>query len=112
MKQLLTYLLVLKKNEPVILAGYIKEHVVEDKRQGHYNTWAKKTLKYHTKTIRRLHRLFDMDLELTKKKQLKIRKICKNKSEKKKFGIKIPGNVREALLFDKEKPFVEKYKLY
>ena len=62
---------VLKKDEPVIVAGYIKEHVVEDKRQGHYNTWAKKTLKYHTRTIRRLHRLFDMDLKLTKKEQLK-----------------------------------------
>ena len=26
---------VLKKDEPVIVPGYIKEHVVEDKRQGH-----------------------------------------------------------------------------
>ena len=41
-----------KKDEPVIVARYIKEYVVEDKRQGDYNTWAKKTLKCHTRTIR------------------------------------------------------------
>ena len=43
-----------------------------------------------------------MDLKLTKNKQLKIRKISKNRNEKNKFGIEIPQNVREALLFDKE----------
>ena len=53
----------MKKEELVIVARYIKEHVVEDKRQGHYNAWAKRTLKYHTRTLRRLHRLFDMDLK-------------------------------------------------
>ena len=93
---------VLKKDEPAIVARYIKEHVVEGKRQGHYNTWAKKTLKYHTRTIRRLRRLYDVDMKLTKKEQLKIRKVCNNKNEKNKFGIKISRNAREALLFDKE----------
>ena len=68
---------ILKKDEPVIVPRYIKEHVVEDKRQGHYNTWSKKTLKYHTRTIRRLHRLFEMDLKLTKMEQLKSGKLTK-----------------------------------
>ena len=31
-----------------------------------------------------------------------VRRINKNNSEKNKFGIKIPRNVKEALLFDKE----------
>ena len=92
---------VLENDEPVIVTRYIKEHVVEDKRQGHYNTWSKKTLKYHTRTIRRLYRLFEMDLKLTKMEQLKIRKINKAKGENK-FGIKIPRSVKEALMFDKE----------
>ena len=54
------------------------------------------------RTIRRLHRLYDVDMKLTKKEQLKIRTISNNKNEKNKFGIKIPGNAREALLLDKE----------
>ena len=34
--------------------------------------------------------------------QLKIRKINKTRNEKNKFGIRIPRNVKEALMFDKE----------
>jgi len=43
--------LVLKKDVPLELARYIHDKVVEDSRQGHYNTWAKKVIKNHGRTI-------------------------------------------------------------
>ena len=46
--------LVLKKDAPLELARCIHDKVVEDSRQGHYNTWAKKVIKNHDRTIRRI----------------------------------------------------------
>eukprot|EP00957_Ditylum_brightwellii_P113799 8676308-Ditylum_brightwellii.AAC.1 len=47
--------IILKKDEPVALEKYIKEHVVENsRRNGFYNTWAAKVLKMNTQVIKRL----------------------------------------------------------
>lgn len=48
---------VLKKDVPVELAKYIRNHVIESKRQGRYNLWAKSMLKSHTRYVRRLYRV-------------------------------------------------------
>jgi len=50
--------LVLKKDLPLELARYIRDKVVEDSRRGHYNTWAKKVIKNHGRTIQRIQRYY------------------------------------------------------
>ena len=101
----------LKKDRPLELAKYIEREVIETKRGGKYETWAKNIIKRSSRTIRRLSRSYNIDrtirLEYTKEKTRKLRRISKNKrNEKKKnrekFGIRIPNSAREALLFDKQ----------
>ena len=103
----------LKKDRPIETAKYIKAHVVENKRGGFYNTWANKTLTQMNRTIRRMHRYFNIDLIMRLsqnkelKKELNIRRVSRNhrvqrRPNKIKFGIKVPNNIREALILDKE----------
>ena len=53
--------LVLKKDVPLELARYIRDKVVEDSRRGHYNTWAKKVIKNHGRTVRRIRRYYNIN---------------------------------------------------
>eukprot|EP00957_Ditylum_brightwellii_P178568 13602272-Ditylum_brightwellii.AAC.3 len=51
-----------KKYEPVTLAKYIKEHVVEKfRRNGFYNTWAAKVLKINMQVIKILRCIKEID---------------------------------------------------
>ena len=110
---------ILKRDAPVEVARYISLHVVEQKRNGRYNNWAKKVLKNHNRNIRRLYRMYNVDKTIrvarTKrgiKNQHTIRRnnttnASGEKAKKKKpimtekFGIKIPQNTRQALLLDR-----------
>lgn len=97
---------ILKKDVPVELAKYIRSKVLEHKRNGHYNTWAKTTLKAHNRTVRRLHRYYNTGSTIRCYQNRLRRKLSTNKriamkGTREKFGIKIPNSTREALLFDK-----------
>jgi hypothetical protein len=47
---------ILKWDVPLEVAHFIRDNVVEDKRGGYYNTWAKHTLKAHARGVWRLYR--------------------------------------------------------
>jgi len=121
---------IMKKDEPVSLAKYIKRYVVESsRRNGTFNVWATKVLKANARAIRRLYRIKEVDKAFriggtkvsrrnrqlmrgevldTKDCQKEIkRKLSRNarnqkKKIREKFGIKISRNTREALLLDKK----------
>ena len=42
---------ILKHDVPVELARFIRDKVVEDKRGGYHNEWAKNTLKAHSRGV-------------------------------------------------------------
>jgi hypothetical protein len=42
---------ILKGDEPLAVARYIRDHVLEPKRHGFYNQWSKCTLKNHSRCI-------------------------------------------------------------
>jgi hypothetical protein len=101
---------ILKTDEPINVARYIRDHVLEDKRNGYYNQWAKATLRNHSRCIRRL-------FSITKSGEpIRIRRANTSSSKKKlsrnarnarretreKFGIRIPNNIQEALEFDRQ----------
>ncbi len=97
---------ILKKDEPVQVARYIRDNVVEEKRNGFYNTWAKNTLCNQGKCIRRLQ---DMKILTIKHKPFRtnnlMRRLSKNArnakvKKREKFGIKVPGNTKEAMYLD------------
>ena len=54
--------LILKKDVPLELAKYIRQHVIEMKRGGRYNTWAKKTVTNHQRIVRRLYRQYNINI--------------------------------------------------
>ena len=103
---------ILKKDIPLELAKYIQQHVIEMRRGGRYNTWAKKTISNHHRIVRRLYRQYNINIfsqrsrrtiKNTKtaiRKSTNARKAMKKSREK--FGIRIPINTRQALQFDKE----------
>ena len=114
---------ILKKDHPVEIARYIREYVVDEKRSGFYNTWAQAVLKRHTRATRRLSRLYFVDLsnrigrthrriqrarrQVTDDKSVPLDPTTTKTKPKRqhimeKFGIPIPRNTREALLFDKQ----------
>ena len=100
---------VIKKDRPIELAKYIKNNVTEAKRGGKYNTWAKKILIRAQRIIKRVRRSHNISRinRIYKLKQIKVNRISQNKRNEKKglrtkFGFKVPRNVKEALLFDKE----------
>ena len=109
---------VLKKDVPLELAKYVRDHVVESRRKGRYNTWALDFIRNHSRAIRRLYRIYNVDPPskkvrqdcvpsfATRTRRAKQNRMSKNARNAKikhreKFGIRIPSNVREALLFDK-----------
>ena len=86
--------------------------MVEDKRGGYYNTWAKNTLKIHARGVRRLYRTYAVDPihRLYWTRRAKTNRMSKNARNaiktkdtiKVKMGIEIPRNTKEALLLDKK----------
>eukprot|EP00957_Ditylum_brightwellii_P194129 14783863-Ditylum_brightwellii.AAC.2 len=119
---------ILKNDEPVALARYIKEHVVEESgRNGFYNIWASKILKQNAHVIWRLHCIKETERnfmikiiqmtgrqrELVRRQEIngypelqgikkKMSRNARNQKQcvKGKFEIKIPKNTWEALLID------------
>jgi hypothetical protein len=97
----------LKKDVPLELARYVRNKVIDRKRNGFYQQWANKTLKTHTRCIRRLYRSYNVGATM---RVTRLRRVQKNRESRnsrnakslspEKFGIKIPRNTREALLFD------------
>jgi hypothetical protein len=94
------------------VAHFIRDNVVEDKRGGYYNTWAKHTLKALARGIRRLYRTYKVDAlhrvyktrrdttyQMSKNARTAIQTKHKNIV---KMGIEVPRNTREALLFNKQ----------
>ena len=53
---------ILKKDVPLELAKYIRQHVVEMRRGGRYNTWAKKVITNHHHVVRRLYRQYNINI--------------------------------------------------
>ena len=96
----------IKRDRPIETAKYIKIHVVENNRNGKYGTWSKNILKNAQRTVRRMHRYYNTD-RVHRINLIRVRKISRNKRNQQnksdiKCGIKVPINVRQALLFDKE----------
>ena len=98
---------VIKKDRPIEVARYIRNNVIESRRGGKYNTWAKKILVRSQRTIRRLKNIHNVSkiTRLLNKYEIKIRRISRNKRNEKKgartkYGIEIPRNVKEALIMD------------
>ena len=53
--------LILKKDVSLELAKYITNNVIEDRRGGRYNSWAKMMIKKHNRTVRRLYRHYNVN---------------------------------------------------
>ena len=99
----------LKTDRPIEVAKYIKNHVIESKRGGRYEKWARNILNRAQRIIRRMHRHYNIGrtMRLGIYKEMKLRKMSKNQrtinnKNKIKFGITVPNNVRHALLLDKQ----------
>jgi len=84
--------------------------VVENKGGGMYGQWAKKIITGSNRTIRRLSRYHNVDRVMRMRKNseisLKLRRLSKNaqnqkKTNREKFGIKVPNCVRDALILDR-----------
>eukprot|EP00957_Ditylum_brightwellii_P058693 4451394-Ditylum_brightwellii.AAC.1 len=102
---------IMKKDNPVVFAQYIKEYVVDAlQRNSVYSTWANKLLKQNGRVVQRNRQTRELtwgkilDKEAIppgiKKKISRNKRSAKNK-KKEKCGIKIPNSTREALLLDK-----------
>jgi len=99
--------LVLKKDVPLELARCIRDKVVQDSRQGHYNTWAKKVFKNHGRTIRRIRRYYNIDCMIRAQKNRTKSGMSRNQWNaamplREKYGIRIPQSIRQAIIFDDE----------
>ena len=99
----------LKKDRPIETAKHIRHKVVENKRGGRYEQWAKEVLMRAQRIIRRLHRHHNISrtMRLDAYKEIKMRRLSKNQQNKRKknrmkFGIEVPNNVRHALLLDRK----------
>ena len=114
----------LKKDVPVELVRYIINHVVEASRRNfHFNARVVKVLKVHTKAIRHLYHVEDIDkvyrLEIDRKERnqalktksnipidlkskMSINERNKVKKYQEKFGYDIPKTFRETLLLDRK----------
>ena len=99
----------IKKDRPLEVAKYIRKEVIEEKRGGPHEIWAKKIIKNANRTVRRLSRHYNIDrfIRLASTKNIVIRRLSRNKrneniSNREKFGIKIPNSVKEALIFDRQ----------
>ena len=83
--------------------------MIEPKRGGYYEKWAKNTLKRTDRTLRRMHRYYNTDkfIRIHKTMEINNRRLSRNKRQQTKtarvkFGIKVPNNVKQALEFDRE----------
>ena len=99
----------IKKDRPFEVAKYIRKEVIERKRGGRYEEWAKKVLTRAHRTIRRMHRSYNIQRiqRLDAYKEIKMRRISKNQREKKKknkvkFGITVPNSLKHALILDQQ----------
>ena len=63
----------------------------------------KNTMKKHAKTVRRLYKIHGINSKLRENDDQYLKSVIKRMKNQNvtKFGIKIPQNVKEALLFDK-----------
>ena len=90
------------------VAKYIRREVIEKRRGGKYEEWAKGVITHANRTIQRLSHYHNIDriMRLRSLKEIKVRRISKNKRDqmkkREKFGVRIPNNVREALIYDRE----------
>ena len=99
---------ILKKDEPLELAKYIQEKVLDEKRKGKYNIWASTTIKSHNRCVRRLYKSYNVQI-INKSRRVIINrrnKISRNyrnlrHKRREKFGVIIPNFTRDALLLDK-----------
>jgi ribosomal protein L37E len=91
---------VLKKDIPLELAKYVQDHVLDEKRNGHYNQWAKKTIQTHGRCVRCLYRSYNIDktIRANQTRQARNAKI----QDRVKYDIRVLRNTREALLLDKQ----------
>ena len=101
----------LNKDRSIETERFILKEVIEPKRGDKYSTWSRNILKKTSRTIRRMARYHNVDrvMRLRKYKEItiSIRRILKNRrndkiKHKENIGIKVPNNVREALLFDRK----------
>ena len=98
----------IKKDRPIELAKYIRREVVERRRGGWYENWAKGVLKQSSQTLRRMHRYHRTDrINRTHHvKNITLRRLSRNKRQnlkrdRVKYGIKVPNSIKEALELDK-----------
>ena len=93
---------IIKKDEPFATARHILDEIVGTRSNDRYHLWAKKIISQHHRTIRRLEHCFNIDhiicINRTKKKPSRNH----NRGVVIKFGIRVPANVKQALLFDRE----------
>jgi hypothetical protein len=101
---------ILNKDVSLELAKYITNNVIEARRGGRYNSWAKMMIKKHNRTVRRLYRHYNVS-HTTKTRRATINRAdplskshnarnAKNRNRDK-FGIRVTNNTRQALLFDR-----------
>jgi len=94
----------MKKDRLLELAKYRRSNVVEKRRGGTYEVWAKKTIKESERTVRRLHRYHNIS-RLVRSNVINVKRISRNKrsndnKNREKFGVKIPNSVCGALMID------------
>jgi hypothetical protein len=111
---------VLRRDVPVECARYIRLYVTDsDRRKGYHTEWATKTIKMHTRAVKRLYAAYNvnrtMRLMNTRRAQLnrtypigthqstmKPKKKNPRFGPTEKFGLEVPYNTREALMLDKK----------
>ena len=84
---------------------YIREHVLDSRRNGHYNSWSKKMRSTHHRYVCWLYRLHNIDHHF-QISCIRCRISCNARNQpnphKEKFVIRIPKNSHEALHLDKQ----------
>ena len=73
---------VLKKYQPMETARYISNHVLDDKRNGRYNSWAKNTMKKHARTIQKLYRINGINSKIRKNDDQYLKSVNKDSSKR------------------------------
>ncbi len=94
----------LQSDDPMRLAKYIKDHLVERLRGGYWSQWANNTLNMISRTIRRVRSMYRVT-RLNDNTYPYSRRIIRRKKAYPTrmdtfMGIEIPRNVREAIYLD------------
>ena len=83
--------------------------MIDQRRGGFYNTWEMKTIKGHTRRVRKLYRSYNFTMVTKTRRASNNRKRRHSRNQrnmnnrrKEKFGILVPVTTRDALLSDKE----------